>query len=374
MKSKAKVIGISIYIKEDGTVGLYENGLRQNVIFLYRLFSSIPHYKVYLINEGDGELTEDLSFFGIDRNAIVRTQDLINELDFVLVIGAAIAKETLIKLRERGVKIVNYKGGNGGVISMEGVTNTPIRHDAESYYDADSYDAIWMTPQHIRTYRGWCETIYRCPVYEVPQIWAPDFILSRPKEILDNFMYVPGEKKFRVGVMEPNITIMKTAHMPILVAEAAYQSAPELFQALYVTNTVQLASDPHFSSFCNSLSIFKDGVATVEPRFVAADFLANHADAIITHHWENGLNYLYYEVLYGGYPLIHNSEFIKEYGYYYSPFDAFDGGRSLIKAFKTHDQNLNYYKKKVSALLNMRNPESKFSKDFHGKLLEDLFA
>ena len=54
-----------------------------------------------------------------------------------------------------------------------------------------------------------------------------------------------------------------------------------------------------------------------EQRFVSADFLTNHCDAVVTHHWENGLNYLYYEVLHGGYPLVHNSACLKDWGYYY---------------------------------------------------------
>ena len=77
---------------------------------------------------------------------------------------------------------------------------------------------------------------------------------------------------------------------------------------------------------------------TIEPRFVSPQFLANHCDAVVTHHWENGLNYLYYEVLYGGYPLIHNSEFLKDYGYYYDDFDAESGADALLSARAEHDR------------------------------------
>jgi len=365
-------IGISIFVKGDGTFGLFENGLRQNVIFLYQLFKSIPNFKVYLLNHGDGEPIENIEHLGVDMADIVRTPTVESDLDYVIAIGAAMDVETLRRIRENGGKTICYKGGNGGVLSMEAVVCNPIHSDAERYFDAGLYDQIWMTPQHIHTYKGWCETLYRCPVFEVPQIWAPTFIHSRPKEIVENFMYQPGEAAKKVGVMDPNITIMKTSHMPILVAEAAYRRAPELLKSLLVTNAIDLADDPHFSSFCNYLTIFKDGIATVEPRFAGADFIANHADAIVTHHWENGLNYLYYEVLYGGYPLIHNSEFIKDFGYYYPSFDALTGGEVLAYALKNHDLEIEEYKYKTGALLAQRHPTSKYSVDAHLRLLEAL--
>jgi len=370
---KCVVVGITVYVRPEGTFGLYENGLRQNVIFLYQLFKSIKGFKPYLLNHGDAIPTEDIGYLGVDMGDIVRTNDIIGELDCVIVIGSCVDRETLLELRKKNVSIICYKGGNGGVISMEGVACNPqIRADAERYYDYDCYDAIWMTPQHIKTYKGWCETVYRCPVFEIPQIWAPDFITSRPGEINDNFMYKPGESRWRVAVMEPNITIMKTAHMPILVAECAYQECPEMFGALLVTNALDFKENKHFVSFCNSLGIFKSGRGSVEARYVSADFLTNHADAVISHQWENGLNYLYYEVLYGGYPLIHNSKFLKDYGYYYDEFDAYSGGAALIRAYKEHDKDLKKYKQIASKLLKERHPESIFSKTSHKSLIEKV--
>ena len=369
---KNKKIGISIFVMADGKFGLFENGLRQNVIFLYHLFKAIPNYKVYLLNYGDADPSESLEMYGVDDMDIVRAENIQDELDYVISIGAAIDGKTIKDLRKGGTKIICYKGGNAAVISMEAVASIPIRHDAERYFDVDYYDAIWMTPQHLNTYKSWAETLFRCPVYEVPQIWSPLFINGRSESVRSRYMYEPGSKAKRVVVMEPNITVMKTAHFPILVSEVAYQKAPNLFNSLYVCNSIQLSKDEHFSSFCNSLSIFKDGIATVEPRFIGPDFIADHADAIVVHHWENGLNYLYYEALYGGYPLIHNSEFIKNYGYYYPSFDAQVGGEILTQALKSHDANLGRYISESKALLAKRDPCSKFSIDSHLALLELL--
>jgi hypothetical protein len=45
--------------------------------------------------------------------------------------------------------------------------------------------------------------------------------------------------------------------------------------------------------------------------------LGREVDCVITHQWENDLNYLYWDVLSLGYPLVHNSSRIKDAGYYY---------------------------------------------------------
>ncbi len=369
-RTRGYTIGVTIFVKEDGTLGLFENGLRQNVLFLYLLFKASPNCaRVYLLNHGDGDPAEVPGGLGITASDIVRTADVIDELDYVIGIGAAIDRPTVTTLRKKGCKIICYKGGNGGVISMEATVAKPPRADAELYFDADYYDAIWMTPQHIHTYRGWCEMLYRCPVYEAPQIWCPLLIETAPPEVRDRFGYRPTGEPWRIGVMDPNITVMKTSHMPMLVCEAAYRRRPDAFRAIYITNGWPHRENVHFTSFANSLQSSKAGIMTIEPRFLSSDFLANHCDAVVTHHWENGLNYLYYEVLWGGYPLIHNSQFLKDYGYYYADFDAESGADALLRARDEHDAELAEYRRRNESLFAHLDPKAPATIAVHERLL-----
>jgi hypothetical protein len=367
-------VGITIFVKADGTLGLFENGLRQNVLFLYLLFKAAPNCRrVFLLNHGDGEPADVPPGLGLEPADIVRTSEVIDQLDYVIGLGAGMDAPTVAALRGRGVKMIAYKGGNGAVISMEATVARPPRGDAEPYFDKDYFDAVWMTPQHIHTYRGWCESIYRCPVFEVPQIWSPAMIQSAEPEILDNFGYrhTPGEP-WRVGVMDPNITIMKTSHIPMLVCEAAYRSRPAAFKAMYVTNTIGFRDNPHFRSFTVSLTAAQAGLMTAEPRFVSSHFLTNHCDAVVTHHWENGLNYLYYDVLWGGYPLVHNSEFLKDYGYYYETFEAQAGAAALLAAYDRHDEDLVAYKANNQRLFTRLDPTNPDTIAVHERLLAEV--
>jgi hypothetical protein len=169
--------------------------------------------------------------------------------------------------------------------------------------------------------------------------------------------------------MDPNITVMKTSHLPMLVCEAAFRRKREAFKAMFITNAYQFREKPHFQSFAVSLLASQAGIMTVEGRFVGPHFIANHCDAIVTHHWENGLNYLYYEVLYGGYPLIHNSEFLKDYGYYYKDFDAESGADALLRAYAEHNDQLEDYKRKNAELLRRLNPKTPETIAVHEALL-----
>ena len=132
--------------------------------------------------------------------------------------------------------------------------------------------------------------------------------------------------------MDPNITVMKTMHMPTLVCDAAYRQNPDAVKHLYVLNANGFMENKHVQLFCHATRLQKDNKLSVEMRYVSWYFLGHFCDAIITHHWENGLNYLFWDVLYGGYPLFHNSKFMKDggVGYYYEDFNAEDGGRAIL--------------------------------------------
>jgi Protein of unknown function (DUF2827) len=353
MVARRYTLGITVFVNADGSLGLYENGLRQNAVFLYNLFRRSDRFeKIYLLNHGDGEVDREREKNApVDLDAIVRTPDVEHELDFVICIGAAIDEPTVNRLRKRGTKLISYRGGNSSIISMEATISSPPRADASRFFDVAHFDAIWMTQQHLHTNRGFTEIVYRKPVIEIPQIWQSIFLESRATQLKTPFGYRSGVNDRRVAILDPNITVMKTSHMPMLVCEAAFRRAPAALQQVLVCNASHLNQNDGFKSFCHMLTIITSAKLTLEARFPTADFLSQHANAVVTHHWENGLNYLYYDVLYGGYPLIHNSEYIRDFGYYYPSWDAMKGGEVLIEALETHESQLTEYRARSAELI-----------------------
>ena len=100
--------------------------------------------------------------------------------------------------------------------------------------------------------------------------------------------------------------------------------------------TEHLKGRGHFESFVGNISIGKAGKVTSEARHGIVSMLGREVDAVITHQWENGLNYLFWDTLYLGYPLIHNSPEIAEAGYWYESFNPQMGGEALIEAMAHH--------------------------------------
>lgn len=113
----------------------------------------------------------------------------------------------------------------------------------------------------------------------------PALVLEREAARLrDGFVfgYRPGRRRWRPGIFEPNIC----------------------------------------------MDIVKRGLTSFEGRFPFCRVVAANVDAVVSHHWENAQNYVYYEALDGGYPLIHNSHLIGGCGYRYHGFDCEEGGRA----------------------------------------------
>ena len=369
-KKRGYKVGVTVSIKAGGDLALFSNGLRQNVWHLYKLFKSSPDCAdVCLVAETLPEKPITGETFGVPLTAFRKLSDVEEELDYLIVIGTAITVSVLKRLRERGCKVILYKGGNGAVISMADIVAKPPKPTAETYDDFDCYDQIWVTSQHMATYAGWCRTIYRCPVIEIPQIWSPLLrdVLNASETI--KFGFNPPSSAWRIGVMDPNNTVMKTSHYPMLVTEAAYREKPEISQSLMVSSARQFAENEHFRRFANLLTLQKDGKLTVEDRYISWVFMAKYCDAIVTHQWENGLNYLYYEVLSGDYPLIHNSAFLKDYGYYYEDFNPESGAAALIRAHATHADNLEASRAMNARLFAQLEPTAKHNIDLHHGLM-----
>ena len=73
---------------------------------------------------------------------------------------------------------------------------------------------------------------------------------------------------------------------------------------------------------------------------------ASIANAVISHQWDNEQNNLYLDVLWGDYPLIHNSPWIADAGYYYPEFEAEIVADQLLNAWQNHAHNLTVYRQK----------------------------
>ena len=368
-------VGITFFVSQQIS-SIWSNGTVQNVMFLYNLFKQSDRIgKVYLVNGGDSDVLPDTLLPQDMKPDVKRFNECIDELDVLIDFHVQVAADQAKVFQERGGKIIQYKSGNVFVMEME---NSIFNLDRpNSVVNGVQYDSTWTLPHHARTNKGYLETLYRTEVITMPYIWDSVFI----KWALDSnvagkrYMYEPGQMgrgdKKRIAVLEPNFNIVKTCHYPILVCEEAYRARPDLISNVYINNIEHMRSQKNFIHFTHFLDNTKDKIASYEGRFSTIDFMINHADIVVTHNWENQLNNLYFDLLYGNYPLVHNSEMLAHVGYYYEPFNTKDGGRAVIKAITEHDKNFDSYKEKNQYLFNQL---SIYNQGNINKHVESLFS
>jgi len=343
-------VGVSLHVRE-GAQSVWENGIFQNCAFLVQLLQRSPAVEqAVLINGSNVTPVPDGLMLKETGLAIVSLEEALQTLDVVIEMSSLMPLDWTEAFRARGGRVAWMRVGNDYVIDIEramfGKASAAIISDKK-------YDAIWTLPQYERSCKDYFALTTRAPVRFVPHLWTPHFfdrgVATLPAHV--KWGYQPGRNRWRVCVFEPNVCMVKTSFVPMLACEEAYRARPAFLENVRVLNTLHLKEDTTFLPFARGLDIVNHGLATFEGRFATYEFMANYGDALVSHQWENAQNYLYYEALYGGYPLIHNSPMMRGWGYYYPDFDGFEGGKALVHAFDHHDAALPQYREKVSELL-----------------------
>jgi hypothetical protein len=147
--------------------------------------------------------------------------------------------------------------------------------------------------------------------------------------------------------MEPNINVVKFCLYPILIAELAYRARPDAIALLQVTNAERLARENmEFITLMNQLDLVREHKAVFLGRHETPVFLAQNTDIVVSHQWENPLNYFYLETCWQGYPLVHNAHLCADLGYYYEGNDVAAGSARVLEAIDTHDAQALAYRER----------------------------
>jgi hypothetical protein len=370
-------IGITFFASEQIS-NIWSNGTVQNVLFLYQLFEASDRVEnVYLINGGDAARIPETLLPANMKPKLGRIEDLAHQLDVLIDFHVQVTPESEELVRANGGKIVQYKSGNVFVMELENSIFNLDRPNA--LMNGVQFDETWTLPHHERTCRSFLEVLNNAPVVVTPYLWSPVFMdwALEKTGIGQKYFYNPNERNTpqkRIAILEPNFNVVKSCHMPLLVCESAYRQQPQAFANIYVNNIEHMRAQKNFIHFTHYLDVTKDKIASYEGRYETPYFMTNHADVVVTHNWENQLNNLYFDVLYGGYPLVHNSEMLKNVGYYYQPFDARDGARVLLEAMNNHHLHLNDYQTRSAKLFEQANPTAQHNIDAHVSRLFGLFG
>ena len=356
---------------------IWANGAGQNIIFLYNLLKSLDCVEsVVLVSDGPNKITVPDKGFMLDDFdlSFAYIYDIIDELDVLIEGTLTIEPDYANRIHQRGGKTVVYKMGNDYIYDIEStIHNKPPIHQ----FNGAKIDANWVLPHHMNTNSSYFAIMHSSPVREVPYIWNPVFcnkaIEQRP-DLSFGYKKNSGKSKYRISSFESNTIILKNSFTSILIAEQAYRERPDLIKNVYLCNTYDKREHITFRNFIGNTDLVKDGIMSVESRYRITDFLSIFTDVVLSSQWENGLNNSYNDILYGGYPLIHNSTFLpKGVGYYYDQFDAFNGAKKLIYAIENHDRNYDNYIQNANNYLDSLDPHNLVNLAIYERELKRLF-
>ena len=387
-KSKKKIktsnlkIGITLGLK-DNKESIWTNGIKQNVLMMiHMLKNSKKKYEVHLLNTLKADFSTKPPY--LKDIEVSYFEDTYLDMDLIIVMGAQIHNYQIDKFKESGShkKVISYKCGNNYVITMENILFGD--NPEKSYQFNETYDEIWYIPQQDEVNRGFYHTLYRTNAFIVPFIWHQKFLLESVTDIEIGFkkgsykkswQYEIGKDKKILGIMEPNLNIVKFSLVPTMIAEECYRGdiGKQHIDKLRITNSEKVKSHREFLAMIATFDLYKDGKITAESRYQTAYMLTQHLDVLICHQILNPLNYLYLDAAFLGYPVLHNAPMCKDLGYYYEGSDTIEAAKVLDYILTEHDKNIDVYDERNDKVLQRYHADNMDIVKTYDKLIENLF-
>jgi len=257
----------------------------------------------------------------IGRETIIQQK---HKFDLIIEAGTTISPDDKALFRQvTGAKIVGLRCGNQFFIASEGLfVGDRLPHDLY----VKGQDRMWVLP-HYADQASFLTTLHSCPVDVVPYLWSPDFV----EKTVDELSMPESPDIF---VMEPNISVTKNALLPMTILEHLYLSHPDSFHKAYILNSTGFANHSAFlNNFVSNFSVLQAHHEKTYfcDRHPINDVIQKKA-ILLGFQFENGLNNLYKEALFMGIPLVHNSPFYEEVGFYYDKLEVHHAVEQILKA------------------------------------------
>ncbi|GJE39100.1 DUF2827 family protein [Methylobacterium persicinum] len=365
-------IGITIMTGERQNV--WNNGLVQNIFHFAGLMAAIPFVEaVYLIDCGDTASHPE----GADADALkiplISVAEAYDAVDVAIEMGGAIDTEWISRFRFRGGKFILHLCGQPYVSLIE-----PTVFGRDGFFiDPERFEEIWLLAKDM-VFAPMLRSIHQCPVYKVPYLWAPRFLVQtmlREQDGALQFGYRPGSLEHgnvRPAIFEPNISPIKMGLIPYLICDLVERSCPAIIDKVSHLNGDVLEDHSAYIHFISNSSLYKAQKTIIMGRDYFAHVMGRGANMVVSHQIRCEQNYLYLDALYGSYPLIHNSKVFRDVGYYCDDSDVQAGAKQFLDAVMCHDRNLANYQNRARSVIASLAPTARTNVDHYARRLVNL--
>ena len=339
---------------------LFTNGMIQNAYFLLQCLESLGHPSQLLCYD---ENPTPFQHKGLTLKTLSTKPALFNPQDYkaVITVTEGIDRDIYESLKQNKVAAIALVCGCTMMMDQEYFYND---HAPGAYIGKDAkVDELWVIPSY-KYMLDYVEIIRGSPAYIMPHLWSPECIqemmrtkYKKPESTLFYNIETRKNKKINILILEPNFYIVKNAWVPIVAAEKLHKEHPDLIDQVYVFNYPE---NEHAERMIASLSVaskIRKFKRLAIPEIL--DHFNNNSESypiFLSTQLYNSLNYIYYELLYYGYPLVHNSPELDGCGYYYPEYDLTKCVDGILTAYKHHDKDVDVLKNKAKQYLERVNP------------------
>lgn len=323
---------------------IFTNGLFQNIYFIYKLLDIIGYNPYFLFNDKD-KPAEMPSF--MEGMRVLTLEEIVKQplkLHAYIEIGMSIDPSLRRFLKMLGAKAVKIYLGN--ILNIDIETPTYYHNMHFAHHVVGEMDEIWVSP-HYEMHREYAAVLNHVPIEKskiAPYVWDPYFLTKGALKMQRWRPKAEGEVD-TIMIMEPNISFQKSSMIPLLMLEAFSRANPTWQFKAVIVNGERLRQIP-YSLFCflSRLEIFRKGYVELVGRLDMHTVMDKYPSCIpICHHFNNEYNYMIFEYLHAGFPVIHNAASWKDAGYYYAEESVEGGVKALVQAIQTHQDNLNSF-------------------------------
>jgi len=364
--SRDIIVGIVTSYDEKG---YFNNGLHQNAYYLYKLFKEVPKViplLMYTSAKVRGEAPPDQAeIFGEPAYCL----DLFREkyhCDALVFVSQVLDDSYLEIFRKRNVKMASAIYGNRYVMDQEimcfghlvSPSDKMVNTANQSLYREDGkVDAVWISP-HFAWQKDYIKHRYTAKnSFVCPYIWDSELLDLK----YDQHPHYQKESRFfqkghegnkNIFCTEPNINVLKTSLFPFLASDIAYRSDKEAFGVMSLLNSKKrVLLSKKLSHYLSQFDITKESKVKFLDRYTLPEITVNHK-VMFHHHFENGLNYTLLECARLGLPVVHNSEFMPELGYYYKRANLTDAAKKIQEALRHEErEDLDEYMKSAQQVV-----------------------
>jgi hypothetical protein len=337
---------------------IYSNGLFQNVFVFYRMFDAMGYAPILLISDKPKTMQGIPELMRHCRMMV--TEDMLKQpmANVVALLEIGMSLDPLVRqfVKMIGGRLLKVYLGNILNIDIEIPIFMPGNHFA--HHVVGRNDMILVSP-HYGQHAEYASYInHVLPPKDLghmiaPYVWDPNILTKNGSQ---NIQWVaPAKPEDEVFViMEPNISFQKSGLVPLLILERWYRQIGKATWKgkIQVVNGERYSMVPHFvHNIMPYLEIFKDARVELLGRQDIISTLKTWPSAtFLLHNYNNEFNYMTLELLWSGFPVLHNSPSWLAYGYGYQEADLTAGVALVESVRKGHTENIETYRAHAATL------------------------